>query len=522
MFGSRTPRPSSNFQSDAMDFEEELEKVADEYRSEGYAVITRPDADHLPPFAADFRPKLLATRTGESVLVRVKSDRADQQADPDVARDTRLFVSYGGNKAVARRVDEGDPTLVPLRLLFNTVDYEIHRSKEKELESVPGWPKARIAEAMERFDRACKMLDQHVPCTTISKVDDREAVEVFSRLNKGGAALRQGDVRAAELARGHAVDVLKGMRQFVAHTLPQRLGFGFSFAFRALVVFHRENAEYKKLKADWIETPGPNGRSLPQSWRATEKAINKALEFADERMGWSRRALLPSVNGLIVLAAALDKADFRVDANAERHYRRWLCLTANRGTFQGSVETTINRFHKSIREAKGSPAEALVGALKRDERGRVRADEFLKSGHLWGPITQVMHAWLVGNKAKDWLTGEPIDQLARCSHSTRPDGDLTVHHLFPRRMLADLLEDPAHANRAANYALLCRATNAEFSDTPPDDVWRTLAPDERKAAKAQFFGDDAGDLLNPERSQGFCQWRAVRLAESINDWLGMD
>ena len=138
---------------------------------------------------------------------------------------------------------------------------------------------------------------------------------------------------------------------------PQRLGFGFSFAFRALVVFHRETAQFSKLKEDWVETAGPHGRSLRESWRATERTIDQALEFADQRMGWSRRALLPSANALIVLAAALDKADLKVDANSERLYRRWLCLTALRGVFQGSVETTINRFHRAIREAKGSPAE---------------------------------------------------------------------------------------------------------------------------------------------------------------------
>ena len=94
------------------------------------------------------------------------------------------------------------------------------------------------------------MLNQHVPVTTIQNASDKEAVEVFSRLNKGGTALRQGDVRAAELARGPAVKVLKNMREFVSMECPQRLGFGFSFAFRALVVFHRQAAQFSTLKAD--------------------------------------------------------------------------------------------------------------------------------------------------------------------------------------------------------------------------------------------------------------------------------
>ena len=442
--------------------------------------------------------------------------------DDGHARDTRLFASYGGNQTVARRADKADPTLIPLEGLFKGFDPDLRKATEKQLESVSGWNEKGIGDAMDRFDRACKMLDQPVPCTTISNLEDRDAVEVFSRLNKGGAALRQGDVRAAELARGPAVDVLKSMRQYVVQQRPQRLGFGFSFAFRALVVFHRETAQFSKLKEDWVETAGPHGRSLRESWRATERAIDQALEFADQRMGWSRRALLPSANALIVLAAALDKADLKVDANSERLYRRWLCLTALRGVFQGSVETTINRFHRAIREAKGSPAEALVKALKKDEGRRVREDEFLMYGHPWGPVTQVMHAWLAGKEAKDWVSGDTVDDLARSGNPTRPGGDLTVHHIFPRRVLADLIEEAGRANIPANYALLSKSTNSSFGDDLPEEVFKMLTPDQRKIAEVQLFGDLAGDRLKLERYEEFLQWRADRLAESINEWLGMD
>ena len=119
--------------------------------------------------------------------------------DDGHARDTRLFASYGGNQTVARRADKADPTLIPLEGLFKGFDPDLRKATEKQLESVSGWNEKGIGDAMDRFDRACKMLDQPVPCTTISNLEDRDAVEVFSRLNKGGAALRQGDVRAAEL-----------------------------------------------------------------------------------------------------------------------------------------------------------------------------------------------------------------------------------------------------------------------------------------------------------------------------------
>ncbi len=432
-----------------------------------------------------------------------------------------LFVTYAGKRSVAARVDRSDPTLIPVDKLFVGPHHELRKRTEDDLRVIAGWDTARIEQSLERFDRAGQMLDLQVPCTTVSEAKDKEAVEVFNRLNKAGVALRQGDVRAAELARGPAVDVLKGMREFVTEELPQRLGFGFSFAFRALVLFHRESAQFKSLKPDWMDGLGPHGRTLADSWRATASALHSALRFIDVKMGWSRRALVPSANAVIVLAAAFDKAESKIDADAEQVYRRWLCLVALRGIFQGSVETTINRFHRAVRECKRDPHKALMEALNRNESRRILPDELNRVSQPWGPATQVMHAWLVGQKAKDWLNGELVDTLARRGNASLPGGDLTVHHLFARRVLAEDLDDTSNANSPVNYALLSRSTNSTLGDLRPDEAWARLTPDQRKLAAIQFFGEAAGDRLKADRYEEFRQWRAQRLAESINEWLGM-
>ena len=332
--------------------------------------------------------------------------------DDGHGRATKLFVTYAGNARVRRRVDEGDPTLVSLDRLFHGSDPDLRRQIEDALAVLPNWPPTRRDGALSRLDQAFKMLDQDVPCATVMGVGDSEAVEVFSRLNKGGTPLRQGDVRAAELARGKAVDVLKAMRKFVAEERPRRLGFGFSFAFRALVVFHRGAAQFNSLRPDWVTTPGVHGKPLAISWRDTERALSRALAMVDEHMGWSRRALLPSANSVVVLAVAMHRAG-KETADDLQQYRQWLCLTALRGVFQGSVETTINRFCREVRESKDRPSAALLQALKRREAGKIRADEINTYSQLWGPQTQVMHAWLVGQGAEDWIGGESLDVLAR-------------------------------------------------------------------------------------------------------------
>lgn len=440
--------------------------------------------------------------------------------DSDRRRDTRLFVSYGGHRFVARRVDNGDSTLIPLSILFEGQDPDLRRKTEDSLRA-NGWSGKQIEAAMSRFDRATRMLDQLVPCTTVSDISDADAVVVFDRLNKGGTQLRQGDVRAAELARGTAVGVLKRMREFVSEERPQRIGFGFSFAFRALVVFHRESAQFASLKHDWMDAPGPDGRTLQQSWKATEKALAEALQFVDLKMGWSRRLLLPSANAVIVLAAAMDRANFRFSSDEEQLLRRWLCLTALRGVFQGSVETTINRFLRAMKDRRRSSAKALIAALKRDEGRPIRGDELMQPSQLWGPTTLLLHAWLVNADARDWLEPDrTIDGLARDGAAT-PGGDLTVHHIFARRVLADLVDNSDIANRPANFALVSRATNSEFGEKRPDEVLGMLTAPQRKAANVQFFGTAAGDRLSSESYDEFCEWRANRLADALNIFVGI-
>ena len=158
---------------------------------------------------------------------------------------------------------------------------------------------------------------------------------------------------------------------------------------------------YQPPRSDWMDTPGvEENRSLQESWKATERAVREALSFVD-RMGWCRRALLPSANAVIVLACALDRAEFKYGPTDEELLRRWLCLTAMRGVFQGSVETTINRFLKSIKDKRRSVARGLVEGLKKSEGRRVTADELMRPAQMWGPATQVMHAWLVSSDAAD-------------------------------------------------------------------------------------------------------------------------
>lgn len=92
-----------------MDFEKELVRIAKQYRDEGYVIVTHPDADHLPAFAADFGVDILATRGDERVLVQVKQDRAALEADPNLPARAEITNAQPGWRYDLVILNEGDP-----------------------------------------------------------------------------------------------------------------------------------------------------------------------------------------------------------------------------------------------------------------------------------------------------------------------------------------------------------------------------------------------------------------------------
>src|ERR1700678_3301807 len=97
-----------------MDFAQELNRVADIYKGQGYQVIVRPGAEALPPFAKDFQVEILARRGDGGVLVSVKKNHAEMQADTDMQRYAEVtgaqpgwrfdFVILESESAMAREV----------------------------------------------------------------------------------------------------------------------------------------------------------------------------------------------------------------------------------------------------------------------------------------------------------------------------------------------------------------------------------------------------------------------------------
>ena len=69
-----------------MNIEEQLNTLADGYRSRGFKVVLRPGPDDLPPFAKDFKVEIFAAGPDTNVLASVKASAPELEGDPNVLR----------------------------------------------------------------------------------------------------------------------------------------------------------------------------------------------------------------------------------------------------------------------------------------------------------------------------------------------------------------------------------------------------------------------------------------------------
>lgn len=215
----------------------------------------------------------------------------DSRAFFDV--ENEQFVLGTTNKTIARRIGIGDPLLVPLSdvvVLFGDDAAQVHTAIERLVEALREQRKLGKGDVSEieyrkRLHQVSRMLRRHALCEEFTDDNEDHAVELFSRLNKGGTSLQSGDVAAARLASAATRKIVGPMRVFAAEKEMRTLGVNFVFLLRALVTVHRGNCSFSKLPQNWADDSG----EVEASWRKTEQALRVVVAFLRDEVGWTNR-----------------------------------------------------------------------------------------------------------------------------------------------------------------------------------------------------------------------------------------
>ena len=198
--------------------------------------------------------------------------------------------------------------------------------------------------------------------------------------------------------------------------------------------------------------------------------------------------------------------------------RRYLGITAVRGLFRGSVETTINKYISPVRKAPANghrKASLVFRAIPKNELRPVKPEDILKERGMHSPLMQVYMAYLVSKDARTWYEETSLLEVAR-----RDINDpLAVHHVFPKELLRKHDVEPDRINCMANYAILSQSDNADIGDTDPKTVYEALTGKAKDYADEQLFGILADNRDWIAAYEVFLTTRAGNMAARLNNFL---
>lgn len=141
-----------------MDFEQELNRLADTYRGHGYDVAIRPSPDQLPPFAKDFRIEILGRRGAEGVFVAVRKNRDEVAADTDMQRYAEVTGSQPGWRFDFAILESEKPNAREARGAKDFSEDDISQSLEQARElSRLGFTRFAIVAAWATLEAAMRM-----------------------------------------------------------------------------------------------------------------------------------------------------------------------------------------------------------------------------------------------------------------------------------------------------------------------------------------------------------------------------
>jgi hypothetical protein len=436
------------------------------------------------------------------------------------------FVLGNSTKTVARRIGIGDPLLVPLSevvTLRSDGATERHAAIGRVIEALREQKKLGRGDSKEfeyrkRLDQVSRMLQKRALCEEFTDDDEEHAFELFSRLNKGGTSLQAGDVEAARLASAGTRKIVEPMRQFVAGREMRAMGINFVFLLRAVVTVHRGNCSFSNLPRSWADDTG----EVETSWRKTEQALRLVVSFLRKEVGWTTRRWLPSTMALIPIVYLLSQTNMSTLNEREVELiRKYLLITGLRSMFRGSTETTVNGFVNAVRDTRGDrtrKVRALFDRIPKVRKYKIRREDVRGASGLYSPLMQVYLAYLVAHDAKSWMNGRALADVLKEELSGDP---LAVHHIFPKKFMADQDIALDRLNTCANYAILSQPDNASLADQPPFDSWRGMRSNQREYASLQLCFTASDNLLLPGAYEEFVEYRSEKLADQLNKFLGL-
>lgn len=333
-----------------------------------------------------------------------------------------------------------------------------------------------------------------------------EVVEVFNEVNSGGKKLSKADLALAKVCASWSQ-----ARDEMKKRLNKWGEFGYYFKLdwlmRCITTTYTGEATFDKLD-------GINAQEFQNILNTTEKHVDSILHLIGGRLGLDYDRVLGSRGSIPLLTRYIHLRGGRINDPSERDKMLyWYIHTFLWGRYASSVESTLASDLNILKAYPDNMMDKLIEQLRTD-----RGDLTLKgidfsgsniSNRFYPLLYMLTRVW----RAKDWGTGVELN-----SHSLGRYSKLQIHHIFPKKRLADRKIPKSDINAIANFTFLTQDTNLVISDRDPAEYLVEYADRNPEAIQSHWIPMDR-NLWKLDNYADFLIERRKLLAKAANEFL---
>lgn len=332
-----------------------------------------------------------------------------------------------------------------------------------------------------------------------------EVTEIFVRVNSLGAKLRSSDLALAQITAkwNGSLALFNAYQAEVA----QR-GFDLDLGVHLKTLIAIITGQSRFLTVASMTQP-----TLEDGWKRTRRALDFAVNFAQQNIGVDSPTLLSSPFLMITTAYWGAQMNYKISDEDADAFRKWFLLANAKGRYsRGSTETLLDQDLSALRsdDKVGGLMQRLVQQVGRldftqaDLVGRTSRSGAFKT----------MFLAFRADGAKDWATNLLISpKLAGKADK------IEFHHVFPKAFMKKARPDidGRDVDDIANLAFISSKTNKDISAKAPADYAKNYSTE--LLAKQLVILDDTNAV--PEAFEKFVEQRRDLIATRLNEFLGV-
>lgn len=332
-----------------------------------------------------------------------------------------------------------------------------------------------------------------------------EVTEIFVRVNSLGAKLRSSDLAMAQIS-SRWTNLLEELQDFQEECEENWFTLDHGTLVRSIVVIATSQCRFRSIGSISVDT-------LQKSWKDAKESLRFAINFLRTRAGIEDESLLSSPFLIVLLAAAAQHKNGKLNEQEQKQLLRWLFVANARGRYgRGSSESLLNEDLAII--YRGAGIAGLLEPLK-SQFGRIDLEvSDIKGKRKKSPIFSLAYLALKDRGAKDWMTGLGLSLV----HQGKKHY-IQHHHIFPKSKLSKANYEDNQIHEIANFAFIGGGTNREITNKDPIDYLPNIIKKQgEEVLSAQLVPVDP-TLWEMSNYEKFLEVRRAALVNAINKFI---